>query len=123
MPQRYMPVRTEMPRRDSRQPASLAAARALRAATPPPAAEQRNKLTAFDLIELHSVRSLGRAGLEDNELARISQEQSGGNETIYLAMGEGGDVELSLKLGLKGSSEQDRSCSVSGPAHAISTSL
>jgi hypothetical protein len=61
---------------------------------------------------LHSVRSLGRAGLEDNELARISQEQSGGNETIYLAMGEGGDVRLSLKLGLKGSSEQDRSCSV-----------
>jgi|SRR6476619_805658 hypothetical protein len=37
-------------------------------------AKKRDELAPFHSIELHSVPSLARAGLEDIELARISQE-------------------------------------------------
>jgi hypothetical protein len=38
------------------------------------AAEQRDELASFQLIELHSVPGAARAGLQDIELARISQD-------------------------------------------------
>jgi hypothetical protein len=40
------------------------------------AAEQRDELAAFQLIELHSVPPPARARLQDNGLAKISQEGS-----------------------------------------------
>jgi hypothetical protein len=40
------------------------------------AAEQRDELASFQLIELHSVPCAARAGLQDIELARISQRVS-----------------------------------------------
>src|SRR4029450_11528100 len=53
------------------------------------AAEQRDELAPFQLIEEHSVPSQAGAGLQDIELARISQEVT---ERFYnlLAGGEGG---------------------------------
>jgi len=41
-----------------------------------PAAEQRDELASFQLIELHSVPCAARAELEDTELAQISQRVS-----------------------------------------------
>src|SRR5437016_6016703 len=41
------------------------------------AAEQRDELASFQVIEFHSVPCAARAGLQDIELARISQEVSG----------------------------------------------
>jgi hypothetical protein len=38
------------------------------------AGEQRDELASFQLIELHSVPCAARAGLQNIELARISQE-------------------------------------------------
>ena len=52
------------------------------------AAEQRDELASFQLIELHSIRaSQGRIGGY-----RISEDQSGGNEGFYnlVAVGAGG---------------------------------
>jgi hypothetical protein len=40
------------------------------------AAEQRDELASFQLIELHSVPRAARAELEDTELAQISQRVS-----------------------------------------------
>jgi hypothetical protein len=37
------------------------------------AAEQRDELASFQVIEFHSVPCTARAGLQDTELARISQ--------------------------------------------------
>ncbi len=53
------------------------------------AAEQRDELAAFQLIELHSVPCAARAGLQNIELARISQEVT---ERFYslLAVGQDG---------------------------------
>jgi hypothetical protein len=52
-------------------------------------AEKRDELASFKLIELHSVPCQPGAGLQDIELARISQEVA---ERFYnlLAVGEGG---------------------------------
>ena len=52
-------------------------------------AEKRDELASFKLIKLHSVPCQPGAGLQDIELARISQEVA---ERFYnlLAVGEGG---------------------------------
>src|SRR5947208_9407330 len=66
-------------------------------------AEQRDELAPFQLIELHSIPP-ARAGLQDIELAAISQRVS---ERLYnlLAIGEGG---CSLQVRLR----QARICSI-----------
>jgi hypothetical protein len=54
------------------------------------AAEQRDELASFQLIELHSVPSQAGAGLQDIELARISQEVTE-RFCDLLAVGEGAE--------------------------------
>jgi hypothetical protein len=61
------------------------------------AAEKCDELASFRLIELHSIPP-ARAGLQDNELARISQEVTERFSSL-LAVGDGGRRTLLVPLG------------------------
>jgi hypothetical protein len=61
------------------------------------AAEQRDELAPFQFIELHSIPT-DRAGLQDNELARISHEITERFSSL-LAVGDGGRRTLLVPLG------------------------